>query len=305
MNRRIIIVIVAVIAIFAFMRVAGNSKKKKPVKKEPVEQSAIVFNQAVQMLSKDSEKAIEAFENIVEKYPDTAEAEKSLMETADFYKKNNEILLEKEHLQKLIDNYPDSEFRKEAVLRLGNINVELLFSKAQTKNSTEYEVKPGDSLYKIAKQFGTNVELIMRVNHLDNSLIKPGMKLKIITAVFSIDVDKAARTLTLKADGEVLKVYPVGIGADNSTPVGEFKITARIVNPVWYRTGAIVPAGSSDNILGARWLGLSEPGYGIHGTVDNKPIQEQKTQGCVRMMNKDVEELFDIVPVGTKVTIED
>jgi lipoprotein-anchoring transpeptidase ErfK/SrfK len=50
-------------------------------------------------------------------------------------------------------------------------------------------------------------------------------------------------------------------------------------------------------------MGLSVASYGIHGTIDEETIGSQITEGCVRMRNKDVEELFVIVPVGTKVTI--
>jgi len=284
---------------------AGSAKKKELSKNEPIQQSELVFNEAVTLSKKSPDKAIEAFENIVNEFPESIEAQKALVKIAEFYNKNGELLLEKETLQRLINAYPEGDFTADAQDRVGEINIKMLFSKAQTKNSIIYEVQPGDSLYKIAKKYKTNVELIMKVNGLKNSLIRPGMKLKIVTSVFKIVVSKSDLNLKLIADDEVLKVYPIGIGKDNSTPVGQFKIVNRIVDPVWYKTGAIVPAGSAENILGTRWLGISEPGYGIHGTVDKQPIQKQKTQGCVRMRNKDVEELFNIVPVNTEVIIND
>ncbi|MCG2711220.1 MAG: L,D-transpeptidase family protein [Candidatus Omnitrophica bacterium] len=305
MNRRIIITVLAVIAIVTLIRLSGCGKKKEAPKNEPVQKTELVLNEAVTLSKKSPEKAIEAFENIVSEFPESVQAQKALVKIAEFYNKNDELLLEKESLQKLINTYPQGDFTSDAVARVGEINIKILFSKAQTKNSIIYEVKPGDSLYKIAKQYNTNVEFIMKVNSLKNSLIRPGMKVKIITSVFKILVSKSELVLKLSADDEVIKVYPIGIGKDNSTPVGQFRIVNRIVDPVWYKTGAIVPAGSAENILGPRWLGISEPGYGIHGTVDKQPIQQQKTQGCVRMMNKDVEELFDIVPVNTEVIINE
>ena len=66
-----------------------------------------------------------------------------------------------------------------------------------------------------------------------------------------------------------------------------------------------MPAESPENILGSRWMGLSERGYGIHGTVDPKSVGQQVTAGCVRMLNSEVEELYTIVPAGTEVTIVD
>ena len=305
MNRRIIIIVIAIIAVFTLMRMVGSGKKEEASKKRPLQQSELVFDEAVTLNKKSPEKAIEAFENIISNFPESVEAQKALVKIAEFYNKNNELFLEKEALRKLINAYPQGDLTADAQARVGVINIKMLFSKAQTKNSIIYEVKPGDSLYKIAKKYKTNVELIMKVNGLKNSLIRPGMKLKIVTSVFKIVVSKSDFNLKLIADDEAIKVYSIGIGKDNSTPVGQFKILNRIVDPVWYKTGAVVPAGSADNILGTRWLGISEPGYGIHGTVDKQPIEKQKTQGCVRMMNEDVEELFNIVPVNTEVIIND
>ncbi|MBM3248214.1 MAG: L,D-transpeptidase, partial [Candidatus Omnitrophica bacterium] len=57
--------------------------------------------------------------------------------------------------------------------------------------------------------------------------------------------------------------------------------------------------------LGTRWMGFDIPEYGIHGTTEPESIGKQATKGCVRMINKDVEELYSILPVGTEVTIID
>ena len=82
-------------------------------------------------------------------------------------------------------------------------------------------------------------------------------------------------------------------------------VVNKLVDPVWYRQGAVVPPDSPENILGTRWMGISEKGYGIHGSVDPEAIGYQVTAGCVRMLNAEVEELYDIIPLGTEVTIVD
>ncbi|MFH1061586.1 MAG: L,D-transpeptidase family protein [Candidatus Omnitrophota bacterium] len=303
MRRIFIIGIIIVLAVFFIMKM-GQSKKQVE-EKSPLQKSEIALNLALDLKSTNPDKVIEALEKVIAEFPQSPEAEKAIWEMAMIYNTGQELELEKQALKQLIEGYPKSELTEKGLERLAAINLESLFSKAPSANSTIYEVQPGDSLYKIAKQFKTNVELIQKTNNLTKSLIKPGMKLKIITSVFSLFVSKTDLLMSLKADGELVKTYKVGIGRDNSTPVGQFKIVNRIINPVWYKTGAIVPAGSQENILGTRWLGFSEPGYGIHGTVDNQPIQSQKTQGCLRMMNNEVEELFVIVPVGTEITIVD
>ncbi|MBU1044924.1 MAG: L,D-transpeptidase family protein [Candidatus Omnitrophica bacterium] len=317
MRRNFIIGILIVLAIFFIMKM-GHSKKQAGSGAEveveakaeakvssPLPESEIALNMALEIKTNNPEQAVEALDKVIADFPQTIEAEKAIITIADIYNKGQDTDMEKQALNRLIEQYPNSELKEKALDRVATINLDSFFSRAPTANSIIYEVQPGDSLYKIAKQYHTNVELIQKTNNLNSSLIKPGMKLKVITSVFSLFVSKTDCLMTLKADGELVKVYKIGIGRDNSTPVGQFKIVNRIISPVWYKTGAIVPAGSAENILGTRWLGLSEPGYGIHGTVDNQPIQQQKTQGCVRMMNDQVEELFVIVPVGTEIVIVD
>jgi lipoprotein-anchoring transpeptidase ErfK/SrfK len=183
--------------------------------------------------------------------------------------------------------------------------MKLLFSSAITPGSMEYEIKSGDSLDKIARDHKTTVELIKKSNDMASDNIFPGKKIKVRVAGFSIIVDKSQNVLLLKDGDDIFKSYKVATGTNNSTPVGTFKIIEKIPNPPWYKPGAVIPAGSPENILGTRWLGLTKEGYGIHGTTDPKSLGNQVTAGCIRMANGDVEELYSIVPVGVEVTIVD
>ena len=101
------------------------------------------------------------------------------------------------------------------------------------------------------------------------------------------------RTLKSQKDEKKLKKYRIGPGTrDTPTPVGIFKIIDKRKN--WY------------DGFGSRWMQLSVPWgtFGIHGT--NKPysIGGYVSEGCIRMFDKQVEELYDLVPMGTKVTID-
>ena len=118
-------------------------------------------------------------------------------------------------------------------------------------------------------------------------------------------VDKSQNTLTLKTQDEIIKTYIVSTGKDNSTPTGNFKIINKLKNPTWFKTGAVIPSDSPENILGSRWLGFNIKGYGIHGTTEPDNLGKQVTSGCIRMKNSEVEELYDIVPEGTEVIIVD
>lgn len=110
--------------------------------------------------------------------------------------------------------------------------------------------------------------------------------------IYSIAVYPLQHQLIVFKKGQKQKVYPVAVGNPSTpTPVGEYTIVYKGKN--W---------GPS---FGPRWLGLNVPWgvYGIHGT--NKPysIGQHMSHGCIRMRNRDILELFDTVPVGTKVTI--
>jgi lipoprotein-anchoring transpeptidase ErfK/SrfK len=187
--------------------------------------------------------------------------------------------------------------------RLGEVNLKLLMSPAATPASSTYTVVSGDTLTKIAKKHGTTVELLMASNGLTGDRIRLGQPLKVSRTQFSLVVDKSQNTLTLKDGQEVLKVYRCSTGKGGITPAGTFTIVNRIVDPPWFTPEGIIPPGDSRNILGTRWLGFNLASYGIHGTTDPASIGRPVTQGCVRLTNSDVEELYALLPEGTSVTI--
>ncbi len=185
-----------------------------------------------------------------------------------------------------------------------------LFSPGLDTQSTVYEVKSGDNLTAIAKKHQTTTGAIKRASGLTADRLRPGQKLKIPTCKFSVVVDKSQNTLLLKGDETILKTYRVSTGENNGTPAGVFKITDKLKDPVWYKEekdgrSVKINAGSPKNQLGTRWIGLDKPGYGVHGTIEPEKLGTQCTQGCVRMRNEEVEELFEILPSGTEVTIVD
>ncbi|MBI3999446.1 MAG: L,D-transpeptidase family protein [Candidatus Omnitrophica bacterium] len=212
----------------------------------------------------------------------------------------------KMHYQKLIGQNPSAEDLKSIRRALEDLNMKILFSPIITSDSFLYTVQPGDSLHKIAKKHTTTIELIKKSNHLSSDTIQSGMKLKISKAVYSITIDKSENKLILYSDKELLKTYRVATGREgHRTPIGSFTVVNKLTNPTWYKAGAVVPPGSPDNILGTRWLGFSLESYGIHGTTLPETIGTDASEGCVRMLNQDVEELYAVIPIDTTVTIVD
>lgn len=111
--------------------------------------------------------------------------------------------------------------------------------------------------------------------------------------IISIVVKIPTRVLELHNDGKVYKRYRIAVGrSETPTPIGDWRV-------VW-------KSHRSGDILGTRFLGLDVPwgGYGIHGTNRPWSIGHFISQGCIRLRNKDIEELFEWVPVGTSVRIE-
>jgi hypothetical protein len=112
------------------------------------------------------------------------------------------------------------------------------------------------------------------------------------TGQITIVVKIPDRILELHNDGKLYKKYRIAVGKSSTpTPIGDWIV-------IWksYRSG---------DIFGTRFLGLNVPwgGYGIHGTNRPWSIGHFISEGCIRLRNKDIEELFEWVPVGTPVRI--
>ena len=111
------------------------------------------------------------------------------------------------------------------------------------------------------------------------------------------------RKLAVLEDGNVLASFPVAVGAAVSpSPTGEFEIVNRISKPTYYHQGVVIPPGK-DNPIGTRWVGLSEKGFGIHGTNAPKSVGHAASHGCIRLRNRDMERLFTMLRVGDLVEI--
>jgi lipoprotein-anchoring transpeptidase ErfK/SrfK len=108
------------------------------------------------------------------------------------------------------------------------------------------------------------------------------------------------------------KEYTVAVGAVGfDTPAGLYHIQNKAVDPAWHvpesdwagdLAGTIVPGGTAENPLKARWLGIYD-GAGIHGTDQTYSLGTAASHGCIRMAIPDVIELYDQVPVGAPIYI--
>jgi lipoprotein-anchoring transpeptidase ErfK/SrfK len=112
--------------------------------------------------------------------------------------------------------------------------------------------------------------------------------------------------------GEALS-YPIAVPRDQSRWQGTLSVSSKRVDPPWTPTPAMlrenpklpahVPGGHPMNPMGARALYLGATMYRIHGTDAPWSIGQAVSKGCIRMYNKDVIDLYDRVPTGTRVTV--
>jgi L,D-transpeptidase ErfK/SrfK len=137
-------------------------------------------------------------------------------------------------------------------------------------------------------------------------------------------LDRRNRHLTVLENGQKLRRFPVAVGRPGwETPVGRFAVIERVADPSWEHpaTGETVPPGPA-NPLGSRWIGfhrdcLGRSGFngrehlvvegcvsaGFHGTPNRESVGLAVSHGCVRLFDEHVRELFELVELGTPVTV--
>ena len=167
-----------------------------------------------------------------------------------------------------------------------------------------YIVNPNDQFAQVAKRYNVPWQYLAKLNGVsDPRTLRPGKKLKVIQGPFSAIVEASSFLLTVHAYGYFVRAYPIGIGKDSATPLGKFVVLNRVVKPQYTDPqGRVIDGDDPQNPLGPRWLDLGNS-YGIHGTIDPSSIGKAESRGCIRMRNEDVKEVFDMLGVGSEVTI--
>lgn len=220
------------------------------------------------------------------------------------------LKMERRSLGFLLRSDLTAKEREEAEARVKEVAAKV-FTGAPSSEDLFVTVARGETLERIARRCGSTPECIARVNAVkDMHRVVEGQKLKVLRGTFRILVEKAPRRLTLLLDAVPVRTYSVGIGADGKTPTALFTIEEKLTDPPWTPPGRQpLPYGHPDNILGTRWMGFNRTaefsGFGIHGTTRPESVGQATSNGCVRMLNTDVEELFDLVPRGTVVEIRE
>ncbi|SPF43844.1 conserved hypothetical protein [Candidatus Desulfosporosinus infrequens] len=134
------------------------------------------------------------------------------------------------------------------------------------------------------------------------SVVKEAVKPNISNSVdipfepLSISIDKENHSLSVMAGGQIIRRYSVAVGKDDTTPEGDLEISKKVMNP-----DKFVP--KSDNVYGTRAMELSNLNYAVHGTNTPSSVGKDVSQGCIRLNNTDMEDLYAIIPLNTYVNI--
>jgi L,D-transpeptidase ErfK/SrfK len=201
---------------------------------------------------------------------------------------------------------------------------QLIDRNGNLRETTTYRASYQDTLLDVARRFHLGyVEMVAANPGTDPWLPGEGSELVLPTVHLLPEAEPEGIIINL-ADmrlyfvperGAAPQSYPIGIGREGlTTPLGTTEVVRKKVDPTWRPTPRMreekpeLPeevGPGQDNPLGNRALYLGWPQYLIHGT--NKPwgIGRRVSSGCIRMYPEDVEELFDKVALGTKVTVVD
>ena len=187
-----------------------------------------------------------------------------------------------------------------------------------------------DTLSDIARRFNIGYEEILRANPaVDPWLPREGTAVVLPTQFVLPDAPRNGVVINLaalrlfyfppvkKGEPQTVITHPIGIGQIGwSTPVGNTKIVRKKADPTWYppasvrkehaEEGEILPVKigpGPDNPLGKYAFTLDWPSYLIHGTNQPYGVGLRASHGCIRLYPEDIAQLFDKIPVGTKVTV--
>jgi len=222
-------------------------------------------------------------------------------------------------LSEALSQAPNGPQRSRIIGHLDRIGQETILSPRIFENDPlveRYVIQPGDSLVKIAAANRVTADLLADINRIaDKHMVRAGQMVKIVKGPFDAVVEKDTYKLHVYLGNTFVREFSVGLGADDSTPEGKWRVSSKLMNPTYYppRGGRILAADDPQNPLGERWIGLTgiegaavgQERYGIHGTIEPDSIGRDSSMGCIRLRNEDVEKLFTyLVDKHSTVTVK-
>jgi len=215
-------------------------------------------------------------------------------------KENGKLAEAQSALTAFLERYPTGNHSDEAKDLLGEVNMSILLSRYPAPGKTEYTVKRGDVIARVAAKMKTTPELIMRMNNMSNTMLHIGDRLMIAHPDFSLFVQRNERVVVLLDHGQFFKRYHVL----NVKLLGRQapKITTRVAEIMAWKNGKRVGFGSKEYASSTRWVRLAATGYYLYAAGSGgAPPPAQGLQ----MEARDLVELSTLVNNKTPATITD
>jgi hypothetical protein len=178
-----------------------------------------------------------------------------------------------------------------------------------------YFAQPGDTLEKVAQKYNIPWQLLGRINGLispnnpstdataKDQPLPAGMELKVVRGPFEAVVRLDRHELTLMLQNRYAGRFPIAVGRDQPKLDGEYTVRDKTPNPTYYGPdGVNINPNDPKNPLGAAWIGLTDR-IGIHGAGDPQSIGRDDARGAIGVGNRDLQDLYGILSVGSRVRI--
>ena len=199
---------------------------------------------------------------------------------------------------------------------LAELSNKWLFSREPYSGDTltgTYKVQAGNLLSQIAKQYKVPYEILMTINNIKRpENLRAGETIKVINGPFHAIVYRSLFIMDLYLGNKTyVKSYRVGLGEEGlETPTGKWRVKkdGKLIKPTWTdpATGKTYVADAPDYPLGSRWIALEgldgnakgRTGFAVHGTKDPQTIGTRSSRGCIRLLNGEAIELYNLLAPG-------
>lgn len=336
-GRKVIVVLVLLIAAGIYMLSRLKDENEKDYSVNPDMDKILEIDEGEDQIPDDegeievrqSEPAVEVVREVapevveVEDTGVTSQEAKDLIAEGEGHISKDEVIVARFKLNDVLHRDLSSLDRTKVKAMLSELSKDWLFSTKvhdDDKLVASYFVQGGDNLGAIGSKFKVPHQILVKINGLSSDrALRAGSTIKVVNGPFHIIIDRSSFTLDLYLQNTFVKSYYVGLGKDgNETPVGKWrvKIGGKMIQPPWWdkKAGKTYHASDADYPLGARWIaieGLDEntkprTGFALHGTKEPKTIRSKSSNGCIRLINDDIVELYSLLtPVYSIVRIVD